>query len=185
MGFIFCWLYFPKEYRKYYLLLPVAFYLFWLANYHFSFTDLYYGHLALGKTDAISIFLQNAKWAVLSVFFAYKFLWILVLLGWYYYFQNKDYMPLFQTATMVVAPLALVVVPDASRVVAWGSIGVFMAVAYASKYVRDRLFNLILILNLFLPSVAVGTTTSGPVSFPGLYGFGIFLFKLFVKKYLI
>lgn len=86
---------------------------------------------------------------------------------------------------MVIAPLALVLIPDTSRVVAWGSIGVFLAIAYSYKYLSSRLFNLILFVNLILPSVAVGTATGGAVSYAGLYGFGIGLFKLFVKNYLM
>ena len=185
IGFIFSWLYFPREERKFYLLLPLAFYFLWLANYNFNFIDLFLGHLTLANGNAMSAFLKNIKWTLLPVFFAYKFLWIFVVLGWYYYFKNKDYKPLIQTAAMVIAPLALVMVPDTSRVIAWGNIGVFLAIAYSSKYLRGRLFNLVLILNLALPSVAVGIGTRGPVSYPGLYGFGIDLFKLFVKKYLI
>jgi hypothetical protein len=185
MGFIFAWLYFPKEERKFYPLLLLAYGFFWLANYNFNPIALYYGHLTLDNGDALGIFLQNIKWAIVAIFFAYKFLWLFVLTAIYFSIKNKDYKYFFQTATMVLVPLVLVIIPDASRVVGWGNIGVFLAIAYSSKYIPARLVNLILIINLVLPSVAVGTTTNGPVSFPGLYGIVIDLFKLFVRNYLI
>ncbi len=185
LGFIFCWFYFPKEERKFYLLLPATYYFLWLANYDFNFTNLFLGHLALTNENAVSIFLKNIKLAVLAVFFAYKFLWAFVFLSCYYYLKNKDYKSFLPTAAMVFAPLALVLVPDTSRVVAWGSIGVFLAIVYSYKYLPGRMFNLILLVNLLLPSVAVGTASGGAVSYAGLYGFGIGLFKLLVKNYLM
>lgn len=185
LGLVFSWFYFPKEERKFYILLPVTYYFLWLANYDFSFTNLFLGHLSLTNENAITLFLKNIKLAVMAVFFAYKFLWVFVFLSFYYYIKNKDYKSLIPTAAMVAAPLALVLIPDTSRVVAWGSIGVFLAIAYSYKYLPSRLFNLILLVNILLPSVAVGTATGGAVSYAGLYGFGISLFKLFVKNYLM
>ena len=165
--------------------MPVSYYLLWSANYDFNFTNLFIGHLALTNDNAITIFFKNIKLAALAVFFAYKFLWAFVFLSFYYYIKNKEYKPLIQTGVMVLAPLALVIVPDTSRVVAWGSVGVFLAIVYSYKYLRGKMFDLILIANLLLPSVAVGTASGGAVSYAGLYGFAIGLFKLFVKNYLM
>ncbi len=185
LGFIFSWFYFPKEERWYYFLLPVSYYFLWLVNYDFNFTNLFLGHLSLTNENAITLFFKNINLAVLSVFFAYKFLWILVFIGCYFYFKEKNYKLFYQIIVMVFAPLALVIVPDTSRVVAWGNIGVFLAIACSSKHLSARAFNLILVLNLLLPSVAVGTASGGAVSYAGLYGFVIYLFKLLVKNYLM
>ncbi|PIT88161.1 MAG: hypothetical protein COU29_04080 [Candidatus Magasanikbacteria bacterium CG10_big_fil_rev_8_21_14_0_10_36_32] len=185
LGLIFSWFYFPKEERKLYLLLVVSNYFLWWANYDFNFVNLFLGHLTLGNDNAIGIFFKNIKLAVLSVFFAYKFLWLFVLSGIYYCLKNKNYNIFWQIAAMVFIPLVLVLVPDTSRVVGWGSIGVFLAIAYSAKYLRSWIFNLILVMNLLLPSVAVGISTAGAVSYPGLYGLAIDLFKVLVKNYLM
>ncbi|MFA6486013.1 MAG: hypothetical protein WCT40_01430 [Candidatus Magasanikbacteria bacterium] len=185
LGFVFIWFYFPKEERKFYVPIVAFNYFLWLANYNFSFVGLFLGHLTLGNDNALGILLKNIKLAILSVFFAYKFLWLFVLSGLYYCIKNKDNKLFWQIAVMVFAPLILVVVPDTSRVVAWGYVGVFLAITYSYKYLRSRAFNLILTVNLLLPSVAVGISTGGAVSYPGLYGLVIHLFKLFVKNYLM
>lgn len=185
IGLIFSWFYFPKEERKFYILLVFSYYFLWLANYNFNFINLFLGHLTLGSENSVGIFFKNIKLAALSVFFAYKFLWLLILLGLYYCLKNKNYNFFWKIAAMVFVPLILVLVPDTSRVIGWGSIGVFLAVAYSSNYLRQKVFNLILAVNLLLPSVAVGIHTAGAVSYPGLYGFAIDLFKVFVKNYLM
>ncbi|MFH1946879.1 MAG: hypothetical protein ABIJ23_01845 [Candidatus Magasanikbacteria bacterium] len=185
LGLVFSWFYFPKEERKYYVLLPLLFYLLWLANYGFSFTNLFLGHLTLTNGNALSLFLKNISNIGLPIFFAYKFLWFFVIFSLYDYLKQKKYKSFIRIATIIIVPLALIVIPDTSRVIAWGSIGVFLAVAHSYKYLRSRMFNLILMANLILPSVAVGIGSGGPVSYAGLYGFFIDLFKLFVKNYLM
>lgn len=185
LGVIFAWFYFPKEERKFYLLLPVFHYLLWLTNYNFSFTGLFLGHLTLGSENSIGILFNNVKLAVLSVFLAYKFLWLLILSGLFYCLKNKNYSLFWQIAAMVFLPLILVLVPDTSRVIGWGSLGALLAIAYASNYLRGRVFNLILVINILLPSVACGIHTAGPVSYPGLYGLVVDLFKVIVKNYLM
>lgn len=165
---------------KGYLAIIIIYLFFWVSAYDFNFKQLLLGHTQLGEKNNLDYFFANPFWVMLGVFSAYKLLWLIYFIFIYLIHKTKEYNYFYSISAMVLLPLLLVVIVDVSRIVAWGYLGIVLSTCYCLRFFENKNYlNMLLIGNLLLPSIYVGTNT-GPVSFLGIYGLVVDFIKFFI-----
>lgn len=161
---------YPKSERRIFLSVFFLYTFFYLANFGFDIKALISAQINV-TTDKTSFdYFTESPFLLLSgVFFAYKFLWIFVFLAICYLPKAESNKTFITSLTIVFFPfLQLPLGVDTSRLIAFGSLGIFALIVHCHRYMTKRVFNGVLFLNLLFPSLYVGLNT-GPIWPGGLY----------------
>jgi len=138
-----------------------------LLNFKFNFTELFDLQTTIGEKSSLVIFKENIKYVLLGVFFSYKLLWIFVLL----FFIDKRISLKIKFSMMIILFFPLIqtyFAIDYSRLSSFGFISLFVILKHINEtYKNKKLINLILLLNLIIPSFYVGPSSLQLVN--GLY----------------
>lgn len=180
VGIPFALMYFPKKERPLYLAVLFLFLFSWGLHFRFDLARLFLSHTQIGENNNLYYFLNNPKLVLAGVFFAYKFLWLYFAYLIFESFRTKDYRNLAVPSVLIAAPFITLPLVDVSRDISWGYMGILLAVVFSYKNLKRKYFNLILALNLLLPSVYVGANT-GFVTFPGIYRIIIHFVRSFLS----
>jgi hypothetical protein len=144
---------------------------FWMMNYDFNVSALFVGHLKVGEVTAWQTFVSQPgffRYTFLALFFSEKILWLFVPFAAYYLFTERRSEELAGMLIMVFFPFLFFWGIDSSKFFGWSFIGILLATVYCRPRMPDPLFNTILLVNLILPSLYVGTNI-GPILPRGLY----------------
>ena len=157
-----------KKEKWLYVGVVCLFLFFWAFEFQFNVIELFYNHIQLGEKSNIYYFISNIWLVFIGIFFAYKFLWIFFVYSVFISFRRKEYDLMRKIIFIIFIPFLILPLVDVSRDISWGYLGILMALIYSYSKMKRLIFNFILVINLLLPSIYVGTNT-GMVSFFGLY----------------
>lgn len=163
---LFC---FPKHEQAKNLLLIPLWIIIWLLTRGFDLTGALRGHNADGAFQAL---LDNSSAALGGTFFAYKLLWLILVYVLYILWNQNEKKVSLAIAATVLTPLAMVLTIDVSRNVAYGFLGILMALSILlwekDRFASRRWLSVLILGNLICPSFLLYTNTP-LVTFPGLY----------------
>jgi hypothetical protein len=147
---------------KYYLIC-ILYIFFWMGGFGFSVSHAFHVHDARG--------LSGVEWVmayplleILGIFFSFKLLWTIIVAALIILARKKQLKLTAEIALLLLCALALTFLGvDTSRHFGWS----FYALLLSLKVVNDeakrdaegRLFNVIFIVNLLIPSIYVGLNT--------------------------
>ena len=139
-----------------YLIILSLYILTVLMNFKFNFIELFDLQTTIGEKSSLVIFKENIKYVLLGVFFSYKFLWIFILL----FIVDKRVSLKMKFSMMIILFFPLIqtfIAIDYSRLSSFGFISLFVVLKYINEtYKNMKIINLILLLNLIIPSFYVG-----------------------------
>ena len=162
---------FDKRENIFNYLIILSIYLFTvLLNFKFNFIELFNLQTTIGEKSSLIIFKENLKYVLLGVFFSYKLLWFFILL----FIMDKRISLKIKLSLMVILFFPLIqtyIAIDYSRLSSFGFISLFVILKYINKtYENKKVINVVLFLNLVIPSFYVG---AGLMYLPnGLYLLG-------------
>lgn len=138
-----------------------------LMNFSFDINNLVSLQTSVGATSSFDYLKQNLDYGAYGIFFSYKVLWVFYF--WYLFLNVSAKEKAFVSCVVLLPLLQIFIAVDISRLVAFGFLGIFLAIkAVFESSQKKQLINALLILNLVVPSYYVGTNT-GVLEFNGLY----------------
>jgi hypothetical protein len=170
MGPIILALYPRREIARHTLIIAL-FCIAFLMEFHFSISAATQLNSSVCYVSVAQLIGTHRLYALLGTFFAYKFLWIFFIWAVVICISARRWGDLATLALIVLGPVALVGIgTDTSRFVTYGNLGILLAAAIVFQRARPWLFNLILAVNLLLPSCYVAVNEGGGVrNFQGIY----------------
>ena len=134
---------------------------FWLAAYRFQPLALVRVHTDLAPAvNTIEIFRHETLWVTIGALAAHKLFWLVLVWAVVYLLRQRQFYTALATASLVLTPLAtLVVATDSSRLAGLGFLGVLLALAILwrsrDSLAKQYLLRGVLALNLLIPSIYV------------------------------
>ena len=167
---------YPQEERRLHFVIFFLYSFLYLANFNFSIRELVHAQTAFSGTSSFQYLADSPQLAATGILFSYKLLWFLFFISACLMARARNYRLLGITLFMVFFPfLQIPLGVDTSRLLAFGYLGMLVAIAYCHERMNRSLFNAILLLNLLFPSYYVALN-AGIIRRPGLYSsvYGLF-----------
>jgi hypothetical protein len=174
VGVILAWRYLERDHKIVYLLGLGIYGVVWAAAYGFVMTALLTNHNYRGRSGWEWLVLRPAS-ELLGIFMAFKAVWVLPIVGTVLAVRHRLHAEACFITACVAAGLFMTLLGlDTSRLVGFGFPGVLIAICVIRQglpeKVSNRLFSIVFLANLLIPSLYVGLNCWIEVK-PGLYDF--------------
>jgi hypothetical protein len=161
-----------KDIYQYFLVIAMYFGLY-VLSYHFNAINLVESHNLIDNKIGIGWAMEYPLRAVGGWFFAYKLLWIIIAYAVFKMFKTHNTAKAVSVVSIIiVAPLIInILTVDVYRNIAGGFLGLLICYSFLMKsgYGKAIPLNAIMVINILIPSIYVGTN-NGFRPVPGLYG---------------
>lgn len=148
---------FPKNERKVNFIIIAGYFFLWLLNFQFDLREAIESQALIGNTFAYEGAVEVPLRIIGGIFFSYKILWCFIPISLFYFVKNRENVCIYKVLFAVLFPvLQILIAYDTSRLISFGYLGVICAVIYSYHYMPKKYFNLVLWLNVLIPSYDVG-----------------------------
>jgi hypothetical protein len=142
-----------------------------LSNFSFDPRVPFHIQNDVSNTPSSVFFLRSPRIDLAAVFFSFKCLWLLILVGGYHQFKESPRTAFFGVFGLALAISAMYTGVDYTRLIGFATISMLVFFLESAKHLPPRLFKTIVALNIVVPTLFV-SGPSGFTAFRGLYSFG-------------
>jgi len=148
---------FPKNERNMNFAIIAGYFILWLLNFHFDVRKAIEAQVMIGNKFAYEGTIETPLSIAGGIFFSYKILWCFVPISFYCFVKNREIKSIYKVLFAILFPMFQIFLAlDTSRLISFGYLGIICAVIYSYHYMPKKYFNLVLLINLLIPSYDVG-----------------------------